>query len=82
MHAPAQEHPGDGSASSEGDSVRGSACDAPARLRLTSLRPSSCGCCAGDRGPLGDAGEFREAACGARGNTPRSGVCCSEWNRQ
>jgi len=32
--------------SSEGGSVRGSACDAPARLRFTSLRPSSCGCSA------------------------------------
>jgi hypothetical protein len=34
------------SAASEGGSVRGSPCIESARLRFTSLRPSSCGCCA------------------------------------
>jgi hypothetical protein len=33
----------DRSAASEGGSVRGSPCDEPARLRLTSLRPRSFG---------------------------------------
>ena len=40
-----------GSAASEGGSVRGSPCNTPARLRLTSLRPPSCGCGALYRGP-------------------------------
>ncbi len=48
-----------GSAASEGGSVRGSACYAPARLRFTSLRPSSCGCYALNRGP-GRCGGFHE----------------------
>jgi len=55
-----------GYAASEGGSVRGSPCDAPARLRLTSLRPSSCGCCAGNRGP------------GAMRGVPQSGLWSEE----
>jgi hypothetical protein len=56
-----QAYGGIGSASSEGGSVRGSPCGNPARLRFTSLRPASCGCCALYRGP------------GARRGVPRSG---------
>ena len=54
--------PEDGSAASEGAFVRGSPCGKPARLRFTSLRPSSCGRCAGSREP------------GARRRVPRGGL--------
>jgi hypothetical protein len=35
-------------------------CDDLGRMRLTLLRPSSCGSCAGDRRPVGDAGGSAE----------------------
>jgi hypothetical protein len=58
-----------------GGSVRGSACDGPARLRLTSLRPPPSACSASMVRPVGRTpatgdpgrcGGFRRAACGAR----------------